>query len=121
MPLYEVQEVHHLILFDAADIANAELSALNEIGPSGGQIFRADPAVSERGGLSLSIDPVVYAGLPEAVKAQVHDIGRRAIRQALVMNSNQFVGLILGEARQDRNYFDRFPNALPPYHQGTLF
>ena len=137
MPLYEVNEVHHHILFTAADIANRRFKELDFISPSSNQtnlfetidkelakrgtmltdIYRADPIQSEKGGLCLSIDPKVYETIPTELRDDVHRIGREAIKQALIENQKQFVGLILGEARQGRNYFDRFD----PPDQGRLF
>jgi hypothetical protein len=38
----------------------------------------------------------------------LREIGREAMKEALVKNQFQLVGLMLGEARQGRNYFDRF-------------
>jgi hypothetical protein len=118
MPI-EVEYVHHMLLIEAADIANRMLNEEastkspfgDDIGLPPGEAFRPDPLASEKGGLCLTIDPsITIERQPETIR-RLHEIGIEAVRQALVKNSKQFVGLIMGDARRRRNYFDRFnPN-----------
>jgi hypothetical protein len=115
----EVEYVHHMLLIEAADIANQKLSEEvatekdfgADIGLPPGEAFRPDPLASKKGGLCLTIDPsITLMRKPETIQ-RLHEIGVEAVRQALVKNQEQFVGLILGDARKRRNYFDRFdPN-----------
>lgn len=122
---YTVEEVQDYILTDAEDFANERL--LEESGDTTsplygivepGRAYRADPIQSERGGLCLTFDPsFTMSRSPEQIE-RLHDIGRRAIKQALVKNHDQFVGVILGEARAGRNYFERFES---DDHQYRLF
>jgi hypothetical protein len=116
----EVEYVQHMILLDAADIANRKAAQEHGIEKGGfepdeaktsfvnGELFRADPVQSRKGGLALSIDPVVFDSYNAKMKSRLREIGKEAIKEALVNNQEQFVGLILGEAREGRNYFDRF-------------
>jgi hypothetical protein len=116
MAKYEVEYVHHLILLDAEDIANQELAlaSANNVDLSDyfgtSQIFKADPLLSEKGGLCLSVDPIHTMGRSPEVLSILHEIGRKAIRKSLLKNQEQFVGLILGHARLGENYFSRFPD-----------
>jgi UDP-N-acetyl-D-mannosaminuronate dehydrogenase len=117
---YQVEEVHHIILIDAAEIANRMAAQEQGIEKAGivptedrmsfvsGEIFRPDPGRSRKGGLCLSIDPFVFDAYPEPMQTRLREIGREAMKEALVKNQFQLVGLMLGEARQGRNYFDRF-------------
>jgi hypothetical protein len=112
----EVEYAQHIILLDAADIANEQIPELNDElflrngqpARLSGEVFRADPTRSVKGGLCLSIDALTAESLSEASVMILHKVGRRALRDALVRNKKQFVGLIIGEARAGRNYFDRF-------------
>jgi hypothetical protein len=123
MPI-SIEEAHHsVILSDAADIANRK--AAEEYDPTqkgnagpepneersgfiAGALFRPDPGRSTKGGLALSVDPFVFGLFTRPQQERVREIGREAIREAIIANQDLFVGLILGEARQGRNYFDRF-------------
>lgn len=117
--------VHLAILKDAARIANEkyaqEFDVNNDPGWRKGRfrpdtrqarvygdIFRADPVQSRKGGLCLSVDPRTMAMLDPDQQMQLREIGRSAIKQSIVENQRAFVGLILGEARKGDNYFDRY-------------
>lgn len=120
--------VHLAILKDAAEIANQQfaLEYGSDADPARwkrgrfekppheretivyGDLFRPDPIQSEKGGLCLSIDPRIAQGMPPEQRKRVHEIGRNAIKQSLVKNRQVFIGLIIGEARAGRNYFDNF-------------
>ena len=112
----EVELVQHMILFEAADIANKRL--MIAAGVEGGlldddflqgEIFRADPVRSQSGGYCLSLDSSATVGRsPELIEA-LHEIGRGAIFEALTQNRERLVGLIIGEAKMGRDYFARFP------------
>lgn len=130
MARIEVEYVQHLILLEAADLANRKAAQEQGIEKSGfepdetrtqfvnGELFRADPVQSRKGGLALSIDPFVFASFSRPMQARLREIGKESIKEALVNNQEQFVGLILGEAREGRSYFDRF---IQPDQQTRLF
>jgi hypothetical protein len=101
-----VEYAHHVIIGDAEDIANHEIQALGW--NVSGKLFRFDPAQSERAGLTMSMDKVIAETLTEDQIKQARAIGLKAIRQSLIKNKEGFVGLIVGDARQGRNYFDRY-------------
>ena len=106
--MYKTANAVHLdILRDAEIIAN-RLYEESRSGFGQGQIFRADPIQSTKGGLCLSIDEVVAESLDQDEVVEAHQIGVEAIRQSILKNYESFVGLILGDARNGRNYFDRF-------------
>lgn len=100
--------VHLAILKDAADIANERAvadSRLPEV--VSGQIFRPAPLRSRRGGLALSLT-AGFERLPPAKLRLLHEIGSQGVRESILKNKREFVGLILGHARQGVNYFDRY-------------
>jgi hypothetical protein len=129
--------VHLAILQDAADIANrrvrevfADLAPKQSYRPGRfnpetrankrfyGDIFRADPTQSERGGLCLSMDPKFVETLDDDTLVSLHRIARQSIRDAISKNGPIFIGMILGEARAGNNYFDRY---IDPGQQINLF
>lgn len=131
MDAYTTPELVHLaILKDAEDIANRRFAEEFDIGadspwrpgrfsaPPGerdrafasGRIYRADSARSEKGGLCLSVDEVTINAADQDKIDRIHQIGMEAIHESILLNRNSFVGLIIGEAREGRNYFDRFPS-----------
>lgn len=127
-----MDQIHLAILKDAADEANrrwvevfdAEAPATylkpgERFNPesrasrkrvwASGEVFRADPSRSEKGGLCLSVNEGLVHSMDQEQIMQMHQIGRSAIQWAIVKNKQHFVGLIVGEAREGRNYFSRFP------------
>jgi hypothetical protein len=123
-----VDLVHLAILKDAEEIANrrfaeefnidvdspwkpGRFSAENrgDVRFAAGRIFRADPIRSDMGGLCLSVDEATIIAASDEQVDRIHQIGTEAIRDAIIINSNSFIGLILGDARQGNNYFDRYP------------
>lgn len=127
-----VDEIHAIILRAAAEIANqrwVETGGQTTEPPSygagerfnaaarrrrnphrriQGEIFRPDPVQSETGGLALSVDPLITTTMTEEEITELHEIGFYAVRDAIKQHPHLLVGLILGEARQGRNYFERF-------------
>lgn len=122
-----LETIHASILKDAADIANKEIAKVGLESPpptyvapgtrfrpnrprgwAAGQIYRPDQRASKLGGLCLTIDPKWTQNAPPEVVARLHQIGKAAIHQAIVQQGPLFIGLILGEMRQGKNYFDRF-------------
>lgn len=117
--LTTVELVHAAILRDAAEIANSQVDQTKK-NPStgrfrpekrhafGGQVFRADQIRSRKGGLALSIEEGIVSTLTKEEINNLRQIGQAAIQQAISKNQRAFVGMIVGEAREGRNYFDRY-------------
>jgi hypothetical protein len=123
----KVELVHRAILEEAAAIANRR-AATEGIEPpqrrmaagarfkagrkrSGfvsGEVFRADPGRSRKGGLALSIEPALITGADQARISHLQQIARDAIKEALGRKGGLLVGLIIGERRAGRDYFERF-------------
>lgn len=127
-----VEEVHLILLRAAAEIANyrwtntgGQVSEAPTYRPGErfnaaararrnphrrihGEIFRPDPVQSEGGGLSLSVDPLVTSTMTDEEIEELHEVGVYAVKSAIKQHPHLIAGLILGEARQGRNYFDRF-------------
>lgn len=103
-----IESVQEEILWDAANHANYRFNTEFPSFVTSGEIFRAEPHHSSKGGLCLSVDEGVTATMTQQEIVYLHKIGLEAIRRALVDKKEIFVGLILSEARQGRNYFDRF-------------
>lgn len=104
--------VHLAILKDAAEYANVmavQDQRLPEI-VAGGP-FNAAPLRSRRGGLALGLSAGYERMAPEKLRI-LHEIGGHAIKKSILKNQREFVGLILGFAREGANYFDRFQYAV---------
>lgn len=107
-----VNEVHRIISAAAADIANQD--------PRKDPRFSFQAAaeqseVTQEGthGLTIEWDPGQYhLSYPleerERVSRIMTEVGTDAIRQAIHVNQELFVGVIVGEARQGRDYFENF-------------
>jgi len=116
----ELEYVQEMILWDACDIANASLpdvvtNAL-ERGDSSyvaGDVFHPSQSQSLKGGLCLEIDPGIVRALSPELMQELRELMVKSLQKAIIKNKEQFVGLILGEARQGRIYFDRFPQGDP--------
>lgn len=113
--ILNVDDAHQVILEEAARIANQNLANSMTLADGRGeplavgQVYRADPLVSERGGLCLSMDEMVTKGRRNDQILLLHEIGRNAIREAIVSKYPElFAGIIIGEMKQGRNYFARF-------------
>lgn len=104
-----VAEVHHRICDDAIEIANRKVAALDIPRKWQGQVFENMSDYSN-GNLALGIRPE-YQGAPDRIRKQYLPIARQAVQQAIANNSNVWAGAILGEAKQGRNYFDRWQQA----------
>jgi hypothetical protein len=128
-----VEQVHLAILQDAADEANRRWSQMFDVDvaptyiPAGqrfnaeararrgkswasGEVFRADPIQSTKGGLCLTVNEAVTMTMTVDDIQLLHRVGRESMHWSLIKNQEKFVGLILGEARHGRDYFARYPN-----------
>lgn len=103
-----VAEVHEMIMDLAVEIANAAITADTTIprkfrGPA---LMNGSPY--HEGQLVLLVTEE-YQGAGDRVKRKYHRHGVTAVKRAIMHNRNAFAGLILGEAKAGRNYFDRWP------------
>lgn len=97
--LRNIKDVHAEISEEAASIANANVRELGILPFGVYGIF--DPA---RRKLGLVINEFIDD--PELLD-QLHEVGRDALRQALVERPDLTVGLIVGSAKNGHNYFAR--------------
>jgi hypothetical protein len=136
--LTTVELIHLAILQDAAREANHYLESQYDSDPANrigyirgrfnpktrrqqkfsGEVFRPWPGRSSLGGLCLTVDPQIMEILDDEERELFRIIALEAVRKAIIKNQDKFVGLIIGEARHNRNYFDRF---VPEGGQTTLF
>ena len=111
-----IAEVHRRICYDAATIANQDERLIGLIPGIEGAIFREATSLSNRGGLAIAfMEGLEYAD-PEVVM-MLRQIGREAVRRAILQNKELFAGLIVGEARKGQNYFDQFENDASVLHE----
>lgn len=105
-----VDEVHQHISEEAARIANGDERMDHRFmwvaNPDGTSLVGIK-------GLVIEWDPGNYHLLfPRAERAEVvakmNAIGRDAVLKAIYANQEMFVGVILGEARAGRDYFDLY-------------
>lgn len=102
-----VEEIHEIICDAAVGIANDLVAQNPRIARKWkGPVFRNSSPYND-GRLVLEITEE-YRSAPDKVKRIYRVEGARAVRMALVRNQNLFVGMIFGEARAGRNYFDRW-------------
>ncbi len=109
----DVNEVHNEICVRAAEIANADELKHKDFffHPLAVASSRTRPGID---GFMLEWDPdhgtLQQYSLEDQQWIQYHmdSIGREAIQKAIQEKAHLLVGLILGEARQGRNYFDHF-------------
>lgn len=115
-----VDDVHATILADAEFLANQRAFLELDLSGAGGQIFRADPVQTQRGGLTLSVDELTERtlGEDETKLNYIYEIGAWALEEAIFRNQEIWAAAIFSEAHQGRNYFDRF---LLPGEQTRLF
>lgn len=107
-----LNDFHRSISHDAAELANADPERHPDF------YFRprsqdAQGTVQGMEGLKLEWDPegrlrTFPREEREAILLQMKAVAMRAVRQSLVDNQDLFVGVMLGEAREGRNYFDSF-------------
>lgn len=99
-----IENAHRIINERARDIANAD----HRLGPFGLQ----DPfRIPTNSGLGLRIwAPGLNAYLSEEDQETLRQIGREAIKKAIVEQGDLFGGLIVGHARKGKNYFDVLRN-----------
>lgn len=105
-----IDQVHKEISETGARIANAD-ERTRQVAPGlEGAVFREASAASTSGGLTIELMPGLELMLDESQLETLREIGRDAMRAAIVEEQDLFVGAILGEIRAGRNYFNRFAN-----------
>lgn len=105
-----VEEIHEHICDTAVEIANARASADTRLARKwrGGPFMNGSPY--NNGALVLEIVEE-YRSAPEKVQRIYADIAVSAIHSAIVHHQDLWIGLLLGEAKNSRNYFDRWQQA----------
>lgn len=106
-----VEEIHDRICEAAAETANYQIANDPRL-PSkwrGGQVIRNASPYNE-GRLTLDITEE-YQMAPDRIKSTYRAYASNALRAAIVGNQELFVGMIFGEARAGRNYFERWQQA----------
>jgi hypothetical protein len=113
-----VEEVHEILCDDAVRIGNLLVENEPRLGrewKGGHPVFRNGSPYNE-GRLVIEITDEYKTAGPR-VRDIFRELGHTAIRRAIQRNGELFVGMILGEARAGRNYFDRHGEQVPT----TLF
>lgn len=99
---YRIEDVHWWIVNDACDIANKDPWVTETFG---GFVFH--PGHDQRYSFVITWDEGISHTPPEIIE-QLHRIGKKALRQSLKKNEDMLAGLIVGLARQNKNYFELF-------------
>lgn len=103
-----IDQIHKEISEAAAKIANED-QRIGQVDPTlEGSVFREASGRSTRGGLAIELMPGLEMILNEQQLETLHQIGKEAMHSAIMQNEDLFVGAILGELREGRNYFNRF-------------
>lgn len=115
-----IEEGHDVILVEAAAIANHDARLPPEAGH--GEIFKPAPLESKLGGMCLSwkdtyrlLESRMFdQNLPperfDEICATMVEISREATAKAMRDNAEILVQMIIVDAREGKNYFDRFEN-----------
>lgn len=106
-----VEEIHDMLCDAAATVANYMIANNMDIPRKwrGGQVIQNASPYND-GKLTLDITEE-YSGAPERVKRIYRTVANQALRGGIVTHKELFVGMIFGEARAGRNYFDRWKQA----------
>src|ERR1051325_2036708 len=106
----DVAEVHDIISDTAVDIARDIVAEDSRIPPKWkGPVFRNGSPYND-GRLVLEITEE-YQGASDKIKKYYRQAANLAIRRSIIYHQTLFVGMILGEARVGRNYFDLWQQA----------
>lgn len=105
-----VEEIHDIICDTALDIAHDIVLADQRIPKKWkGHVFRNGAPYND-GRLVLEITEE-YQGARERVRKRYQEAAVLAINRSIEYHQELFVGMIFGEARAGRNYFDRWQQA----------
>lgn len=103
-----LDEAHEVILNKAAELANREVKTQFAFHKIEGDLFK--PHTYTKGKLSLQYD-LHESQYTEDEKNRLEQIAVNAVHQALLEEKKTFAGLIVGQAREGKNYFDWYDNA----------
>lgn len=103
-----VEEVHEIICDDAVRIANDSIANDFNLGKKwrGGHPVWRNGVPYNEGRLVIEITEEYQSAGPR-IKDIFREHGMRAIRQAILKHGELFAGMVFGEARAGRNYFNR--------------
>lgn len=105
-----VAEVHFIICEEAALIANLSVLYDENIPNKWKGPVLQNSSQFSGDNLSLQINPD-YESAPDRILNKYINYAADAIAESITKNQNLWVGLIIGEAKADRNYFDRWTQA----------
>lgn len=101
------EEIHDIISDTAVDIAHDIVEQDTRIPRKfKGHVFRNGSPYND-GGLCLEITEE-YQSATAKVRVYYHQAALLALRRSIKYHQDLFVGMIFGEARAGRNYFDRW-------------
>lgn len=106
-------DIHSIILDRAAKIANADPRLPEEVTSKGTVPFfdanwRTAGDYLTLGFVQGILEPIEDPERKQAVQETMRQIGVEAVKSSIVQNKELFVGMMLGEAKQGRQYFERF-------------
>lgn len=105
-----VEEIHEHICDTAVELAIGYVEADRSIPLKWrGPVFRNGAPYND-GRLVLDIEQE-YQSAPANIKARYHKAAVRGVQAALVQHQDWVGGMILGEMKAGRNYFDRWGHA----------
>lgn len=106
-----VEEIHDKLCEQATTVANYQIANDMSIPKKwrGGEVIRNGSPYNE-GRLVLEITEE-YGTAPDKVKTKYRTHAHEAIKGVIVSQGELFVGMIFGEARAGRNYFDYWQQA----------
>lgn len=104
-----VEEIHEHILDTAVEIANGLTFDRRIPRKWQGPVFMNGAPYND-GRLVLEIVEE-YQFAPGNIKAFYRQVALQAIQRAIIQHQTLFTGLILGEAKAGRNYFERWEQA----------
>ena len=105
-----VAEIHEIICDTAVEIANLAVSQETRIPKKWrGPALKNGSPYSE--GRLVCVIAEEYQLAPDKVKIHYRRIAVESIHKAMIQHGDLVAGMILGEARQGRNYFKQWPQA----------
>lgn len=109
LPNVNIDRAHNEISARAAVIANQQYEIDTRLDPSIRHQYEGFFVPAEFK-IGLELRQGVIGSFSQDIIDVLYIIGRESIRKAIVDKGELFVGLILGEARKKRNYFDVYYN-----------
>lgn len=114
------EQIHSELSIAAAKIANQEIQSAKYarfFGREPGEVFsdrstKGTLSIGYDESLLLSYEMQTDSKLRQRFIKTMQKVAVDAFQQALIENKDDFVGVILGEARKSHNYFDEPPNSV---------